>query len=55
MPLLPLAAIASILLLIVHFEYTIYIGGAVAVALSAVAFALRPWWMRARTGAAAGR
>jgi APA family basic amino acid/polyamine antiporter len=52
MPLLPLAAIASILALIVHFETEIYVGGVVAIALSAVAFALRQWWTRT-SGAAA--
>jgi amino acid transporter len=48
MPILPLAAIAAILLLIVHFEFRIYVAGAIAVALSAIAFAFRPYWVRTK-------
>jgi APA family basic amino acid/polyamine antiporter len=52
MPILPLAAIASILLLIVHFEYEVYLGGAVAIAVCAITFLFRPFWMRTETAAA---
>lgn len=45
MPLLPVFAIASIFALIVHFETEIYVGGAVAILLSAAAFAFRRWWV----------
>ncbi len=48
MPLLPLAAIASILLLLVHFEWQIYAAGGVALALSALAFFVRYWFRRSR-------
>jgi APA family basic amino acid/polyamine antiporter len=54
MPILPLAAIAAILLLIVHFEFRIYVAGAIAVALSAIAFAFRPYWVRTKKHADAG-
>jgi APA family basic amino acid/polyamine antiporter len=41
LPMLPLAAIVSIALLLVHFEWRIYAAGGVALALSAAAFAAR--------------
>src|SRR5688572_16047390 len=41
MPILPVVAIAAILLLLVHFDPIIYAAGAVAVVLSAAAFAAR--------------
>ncbi len=46
LPLIPVAAIASIFLLLAHFEPVVYFGGAAAIALSAVAFFLRQWWRR---------
>lgn len=52
LPLLPVAAIASIVLLLVNFEPVVYFGGAIAVILSAVAFVLRQWWRRVNVPAA---
>jgi amino acid transporter len=46
MPVLPLAAIASIVLLLIHFEWQIYVAGGVALVLSTLAFFVR-WWVRA--------
>jgi hypothetical protein len=43
MPVLPLLAIGGIVLLLVHFEWQIYVAGAVALALSAAAFGARQW------------
>lgn len=43
LPVLPLAAIVSIAVLLVHFEWQIYAAGSVALALSAVAFVARRW------------
>jgi basic amino acid/polyamine antiporter, APA family len=48
MPVLPLAAIASILVLLVHFEWQIYAAGGIALALSALAFVVRHWFRRNR-------
>jgi hypothetical protein len=48
LPLLPVAAIASILLLLAFFEWEIYFGGAIGIALTAVAFLLQRWWARTR-------
>lgn len=47
MPVLPLAAIASIVLLLINFDWQIYVAGGVALVLSAIAFFLR-WWVRAK-------
>ena len=41
MPLLPLAAIGSILLLLAHFDWRIYLAGAAAITLALVAFIVR--------------
>lgn len=41
MPILPLAALASIGVLLVHFEWLIYAAGAIALVLSALAFGAR--------------
>jgi len=41
MPLLPLAAIAAIMLLLVHFDWEIYWAGGIATALAAGGFLLR--------------
>lgn len=46
MPVLPLAAIASIVLLLIHFDWPIYVAGGVALVLSAIAYLVR-WWVRA--------
>lgn len=45
MPVLPLAAIASIVLLLIHFDWQIYVAGGVALVLSTIAFFVR-WWVR---------
>lgn len=47
-PILPVAAIASILLLLGYFEWAVYLGGGIAIALSAIAFGARKWWRRIR-------
>ena len=41
LPVLPVLAIASIAILIVHFEWQIYAAGAIALAASALAFLAR--------------
>lgn len=46
LPVLPVLALASIVLLLVHFEWKIYLAGAGALALSAVAYAVRQWSRR---------
>jgi APA family basic amino acid/polyamine antiporter len=43
MPVLPVLAIASIVVLLVHFEWRIYVAGAIALAASGLAFAVRQW------------
>jgi basic amino acid/polyamine antiporter, APA family len=48
LPLLPVLAIASIALLLMHFEWQIYVAGAAALAASALAYALRQWSRRKR-------
>jgi APA family basic amino acid/polyamine antiporter len=54
LPVLPVLAIASIALLLVHFEWRIYVAGGIALALSVAAFLARHWlrrgqhWLRAR-------
>jgi APA family basic amino acid/polyamine antiporter len=47
MPLLPLAAIASICLLLANFDWEIYVAGVGALLLSGLAFLLRKWWRSA--------
>lgn len=49
MPLPPLAAIGSILALLVYFEWPIYAAGGLALLLSAVAFLARQWFRRERS------
>ena len=44
MPLLPLAAIASIVLLLINFDWEIYVAGFGAIVLSALAFQMRKRW-----------
>lgn len=51
LPLLPVAAIVSILILIAYFDLEVVIGGAIGLALSAVAYLLRRWWQRANRSA----
>ncbi|HXF88682.1 MAG TPA: APC family permease [Xanthobacteraceae bacterium] len=46
LPVLPVLAIASILVLMVHFDWQIYLAGAVAIGLTAVAYGVR-WVLRA--------
>jgi amino acid transporter len=48
LPVLPVMAIASIMLLLVHFEWQIYAAGIVALAASALAFGVRQWSRRQR-------
>jgi amino acid transporter len=54
LPVLPVLAIASIALLLIHFEWRIYLAGGIALALSVLAFLARHWlrrggrWLRAR-------
>jgi amino acid transporter len=48
MPILPIVAIASILLLLVHFEWQIYVAGAIAILASALAYGARQWFCRRR-------
>jgi amino acid transporter len=48
MPILPVVAIASIVLLLINFEWQIYVAGAVALALTAVAFLTRHVWRSRR-------
>jgi Kef-type K+ transport system membrane component KefB len=43
MPVLPLAAIVSILVLLVHFDWQIYLAGGIALGLTAIAFLVRQW------------
>ncbi len=43
MPVLPLVAIASIVFLLLYFDWQIYLAGAIALALSMAAFAVRQW------------
>jgi hypothetical protein len=43
MPVVPLLALASILVLLTYFEWRIYLAGAVALALTAFAFLARQW------------
>jgi amino acid transporter len=46
LPLPPLLALASILVLLVQFDWQVYLAGAVALALTAVAFIARHWTKR---------
>jgi amino acid transporter len=46
MPILPVAAIASIIVLLIHFDWEIYLAGGIAIALAAVAFLLRRFFTR---------
>jgi APA family basic amino acid/polyamine antiporter len=43
LPVLPVLAIASIVLLLIHFEWQIYVAGGLALAASALAFGFRQW------------
>ena len=46
LPVLPVLAIASIALLLMHFEWQIYAAGCIALAASALAFGVRQWSRR---------
>ena len=46
MPVLPVLAIASIVLLLIYFEWPIYAAGGIALAASALAFGVRQWSRR---------
>ena len=48
LPVLPILAIASIALLLIHFEWQIYAAGGIALAASALAFGVRQWFRRIR-------
>ena len=48
MPVLPVLAIASIIALLIHFEWQIYAAGGIAVVASALAFGIREWSRRIR-------
>jgi APA family basic amino acid/polyamine antiporter len=43
MPIIPLIAIASIVLLLIHFEWQIYLAGGIALVLSVIAYGARQW------------
>jgi amino acid transporter len=45
-PLLPVVAIALIVILMMYFEHAVYVGGAVAIALAALFFLLMAWSKR---------
>jgi APA family basic amino acid/polyamine antiporter len=49
MPVLPLLAIGSIVLLLLHFDWQIYLAGGIALVLAVIAFLARQW-TRARPG-----
>jgi amino acid transporter len=46
LPILPLAAIVSIIVLLIHFEWAIYVAGLLALALTALAFLARQYLRR---------
>jgi APA family basic amino acid/polyamine antiporter len=46
MPVLPLLAIASIVVLLVHFDWQIYLAGGIALGLTALAYLARQWARR---------
>jgi APA family basic amino acid/polyamine antiporter len=48
MPVVPLLALASILVLLTYFDWKIYLAGTIALALTALAFLARQWIRRAR-------
>jgi APA family basic amino acid/polyamine antiporter len=48
LPVLPVIAMASIVLLLAHFEWKIYAAGCIALAASALAFGIRQWLRRTR-------
>jgi amino acid transporter len=48
MPILPVLAIGSILFLLGHFEWKIYVAGAIATVVSALAYGARQWFRRRR-------
>jgi amino acid transporter len=48
LPVLPVLAIISIVTLLIHFEWQIYVAGGIALAVSALAFGVRQGFRRAR-------
>jgi len=48
LPILPVLAIVSIAVLLIHFEWQIYAAGSIALVASALAFGLRKWSRRMR-------
>ena len=46
MPIIPLLAIVSIVVLLLHFDWQIYVAGAAALVLTAIAYAVRQWARR---------
>ena len=48
LPVLPILAIATIVLLLIHFEWQIYAAGGIALAVSAMSFGVRQWWRQKR-------
>jgi APA family basic amino acid/polyamine antiporter len=48
LPILPVLAIVSIAVLLIHFEWQIYAAGSIALAASALAFGIRKWSRRMR-------
>ena len=48
LPLLPILAIAAIVLLLIHFEWQIYAAGGIALAASAMSFGVRQWFRKKR-------
>ena len=48
LPVLPILAIAAIVLLLIHFEWQIYAAGGIALAASAMSFGVRQWFRQKR-------
>jgi len=48
LPVLPVLAVASIVMLLIHFEWQIYAAGGIALAASALAFGIRQWFRKRR-------
>jgi amino acid transporter len=48
LPVLPILAIAAIVLLLIHFEWQIYAAGGIALAASAMSFGVRQWFRKKR-------
>jgi amino acid transporter len=48
LPILPVLAITSIIMLLTHFEWQIYAAGGIAIAASALVFCVRQWFRKRR-------